>query len=239
MGDAKKTVLITGGADRIGRAMALAFAGAGYSVALHYRSSEEKALSAMQEIEAMGGECALYRADLREADEVSSLIERVCNVHDLGGLINNASIYVESSLKEGNTALMQEMFDLHFRAPYILTSSFARLQKQGVVINMLDTKISGNTTRHFDYLLSKKLLADYTKMAALQLAPHIRVNAIAPGAILAPPGQDDSYLDARAESIPLQKTGSLKQIANTALYLVENDFITGEIMYVDGGEHLQ
>lgn len=233
-----KAVLITGGADRIGRAMALTFAEMGYDVALHYLNSKEKAASTKQDILSMNRRCDLFRADLRDSSAVSSLITEVCNEYDLVSLVNNASVFVESSLLEGDHCLAQEMFDINFKAPSLLTKEFARRQKKGHIINMLDTKVSQNSTRHFDYLLSKKFLYDYTKMTALHLAPHIRVNGIAPGMILPPPGEDEKYLKKRSEEIPLQRPGSLEAIQSTLRYLVQNDFITGEVIYVDGGENL-
>ena len=238
MSNLKKTALITGGADRIGKAIALTCAGMGYDVALHYRNSKEKAELAKKEIEALGRNCSLYYTDLADADEAASLVAKVRRDHNLFCLVNNASIYSESSLVEGDSRIADEIYDVNFKAPYLLTKEFAQQKGQGVVINLLDTKISGNMTRYFDYLLSKKFLFDYTKMAAIQLAPNIRVNGIAPGAVLPPAGESDEYLENISKTIPLRRPGAVKYIQKAVQYILENDFITGEILNIDGGENL-
>jgi len=233
-----ETALVTGASDRIGREIALAFAEMGYDIALHYCSSEESAHRTKLQILEKGVNCTLFRADFKNPAEVFSLIENVCSNGDIGFLVNSASVFAESSILDRDYDAFDEIFNINFKAPYILTKEFARLSHKGMIINILDTQISRHATRHFDYLLTKKSLEDFTKMAALHLAPDIRVNGIAPGLILPPRGRDLEYLKGLAKEIPQKRVGTLSCIKGTIQYLVDNPFVTGQIIYVDGGENL-
>ena len=127
---------------------------------------------------------------------------------------------------------------VHVKAPYILTQEFARLCKAGSIINILDTHITENRTAHFDYLLSKKTLAAFTQQAAVSLAPKIRVNAIAPGLILPPVAEKADYLNRLAKKIPLKRKGNIENITHAVQFLAKNNYITGQVLFIDGGEHL-
>ena len=233
-----KSALITGSSDRIGKQIAICFAEMGFDIALHYFSSRVKAENIRQEILTKNVKCTLFKADFNNTTETISLIKDVCNTFRLKFLVNNASLFVESKLTQKDYRRFETLFNINFKAPYILTKEFARLVNEGMIINMLDTKIAKNDTKHFDYLLTKKFLVNFTKMSALNLAPYIRVNGIAPGLILPPRHKDLKYLEQLSKSIPLKKTGSLDGIRDTIKYLVNNDFITGQIIYLDGGENL-
>ena len=124
-------------------------------------------------------------------------------------------------------------------APFVLSREFARLAGRGKIINLLDTKIISSDRTHVAYLLSKQMLAALTSMCALEFAPNVTVNGIAPGLILPPPGKDDSYLEQLAQTVPLKRRGSPDDIADAARYLLQSDFVTGQIIYVDGGRHLR
>lgn len=233
-----KAALITGGSDRIGKEIAISFAEMGFDIALHYFESEKKAQRTRQEILARNVKCSVFQADFKSLEETLSLMKDVAECYDVQFLVNNASIFVKSSLLDTEHDIFAETFNINFNAPYILTKEFARLKKKGLIINVLDTKISKNTTDYFDYLLTKKFLEDFTKMSALHLSPDIRVNAIAPGNILSPRGKGLQYLQGLSENIPLKQTGDVDYIKNTVRYFVTNDFITGQVIYVDGGENL-
>lgn len=166
------------------------------------------------------------------------MFEAATKQFEINILINNASIFAESSLTDDNFNNIDNFFNINFKAPYILTKLFVRNYKEGLIINILDTKISKNKSVNFDYLLSKKALKDFTEMSAVALAPNFRVNGIAPGIILPPKGKDLEYLNNLVKRIPLKKVGSLKNITDTVKFLIFNDFITGQIFYIDGGENL-
>ena len=127
---------------------------------------------------------------------------------------------------------------INFKIPFLLTKSFARVFGKGNIINFVDTKVTKNSTVHLDYILSKKLLKDFTKISALELAPNIRVNGIAPGLILPPPGKDETYLLNLAKSIPLKTIGNLDEILKAVQFILDSYFFTGQILYIDGGDHL-
>lgn len=230
--------LVTGAADRIGKGLALALAESGYDIFLHYNSSTEKAENTQQLIEKTGRKCILKQADFRNEAEVHSLISDCVKEGSVEVLINNASVFIESNIETEGSALLEELFATNFKAPYTLTKQFVKHCGEGLIINLLDTKINQNQTGHLDYLLTKKALEAFTKLSAVQLAPEIRVNGIAPGLILPPEDKSDDYLQQRAKNIPLKKTGSVEQLARAMKFLIESPFVTGEIIYVDGGEHL-
>ncbi len=235
-----KSVLVTGGSDRLGRHIAMYFASIGYDVALHYSRSLEKARSTRQDIlSEYDVKCEIFKADFSNEQETQKLIPDVSPVFRISCLVNNASIFYENSFSDKPTSGLTAFFDVNFRAPYILTKQFAEIAPEGAsIINILDTKITMATTRHFDYLLSKKFLAVFTRQAAMELAPKIRVNGIAPGIILPPEGKDEEYIERMAESIPMQKRGYPENIINSVDFFTKDNFVTGQIIYNDGGENL-
>ena len=235
----KKAVLITGAAQRIGKSIALALASRGYDIALHFNRSQKEAAQLARAIRKMGVVCELFPCDLRDQDEVLLLLEKVYEKFSyLNVLINSTSIFQPSGIGRNGLKDLDDHWLVNFRSPFILTGEFARLYKKGLIINILDTKISQNKTAYMGYLLSKKSLADFTKLSAVDLAPHIRVNGISPGIILPPKGQGEGYLRKRASSIPLLKAGHVQHIVEAVNYLMDNEFVTGQNIFVDGGEHL-
>ncbi len=233
------TALITGGSKRIGQAICLKLSQLGFSIALHYQHSKVDAKKTAQLIKDQDGQCKIFSANLLNEKQVSSLIYKVNQTFpNLNLLINNASIFEKSNLKTATVDSFNKHFAIHLKAPFILTQSFAKICKKGQIINILDTNIVRNGSENFTYLLSKKALADFTKMAALELAPDIRVNAIAPGFILPPTDQTKINLKQRIAKIPLRQQGNIEQIAQTIEFLIKNFYLTGQIIFNDGGEHL-
>jgi len=231
--------LITGGAKRLGKAIALTLAQRGFDIAIHYNTNRNEAEATVKEIERLGRHCRLFAGNLADEDETKSLIPSVRKTFkNLNFLINSASIFKTSGIATRDTALLDAHYAINLRAPYILTAGFAEQCKKGQIINILDTHITKNKTSHAGYLLSKKSLADFTKMSALHLAPRIRVNGIAPGLILPPEGKGPGYLARLAKNIPLRRKGSTRNITQTVEFLLENDYLTGQIIFADGGEHL-
>jgi len=234
-----RTALVTGAGRRIGRAFSLGLADAGVHVVVHYLHSAAQGQALCTELEARGVKAWPLTADLADASAISTLLARA---RDMAGpvdvLINNASIF-EADTIEG---LSYEAMDRHLRvnawAPLILSREFARQTQRGHIINLLDAKLGSGDAGHVSYLLSKHLLAAMTRMVALEFAPRIAVNAVAPGLILPPPGQDMDYLERLSRSIPLQRVGSPEDVVQAALFLLRSEFVTGQVIHVDGGAHL-
>ena len=234
------TALVTGSAKRVARTIILKLSRLRFNIALHYHNSKKDALQTAREIEQNGVECELFRCDLSNSKETSQLIKKVAKrFPDLNLLINSASIFDKSSIKDVRLELLDKNFNVHVKAPLILSREFAKVCSDGNIINMLDTQVTRNKTKYFAYLLTKKTLAELTKMLAVELGPNIRVNAIAPGYILPPVWQDDKkYLRQLKEKLPLKKQGNPEQIAMCVESLLRNPYLTGQILFNDGGEHL-
>lgn len=234
-----KAALVTGAAQRIGAELALTLAEQGYDIALHYHRSRTEAEKTAIAIRKLGRACKLYAADLGRAENAKKMIAKVFkDFPQLEILVNNASIFKVVSFLETSVQSFDENFNLHLKSPFLLMQAFAHKVKKGQVINLIDSKVKHNSTTHFAYLLSKKSLLQLTEMAALALAPHIRVNAIAPGAILPPSGKSPTYLKKIIEKTPLKKAGTLGEIRQALLCLLYNPSLTGQCIYVDGGLQL-
>lgn len=235
----QETVLITGAGKRIGSKIAQELSVKGYAIALHYLHAKGEAENTCRLIRKKGGACEIFAADLTNTQEIQSLITNVTKkLPGLRILINNAAIFEKGSILNSSTELFDRHFQINLRAPYLLTQQFAKTCKHGLIINLLDRDITKHKTSHLAYLLSKKSLADLTELSALDLAPSIRVNAVAPGAILPPAGKNLSYLKAIAKKIPLKTTATPKDIALAIEFLINNHHMTGQTIFVDGGEHL-
>jgi NAD(P)-dependent dehydrogenase (short-subunit alcohol dehydrogenase family) len=235
-----KNVLITGAAKRIGRAIALGFASEGANIAIHYRSSKTEAEKLCLELDKKKVGYWLLQADFGKKADYESLVDHAFETAGhLDILVNNASVFPESTLQNVTFAGVMKNIEINSWAPFYISRAFARKVKQGAIVNMLDTRIRGFDLHHVAYILSKQILESLTRMMALEWAPGIRVNAVAPGLILPPDGKDNSYLDALTYSVPLKKHGNLHQITEAVLFLVKNEFTTGQILYVDGGRHIK
>ena len=155
-------------------------------------------------------------------------------------LVNNASIFERATIKDTDEEFLQRHFDINFKAPFFLMRDFASLSvKGGHIINIVDTRLAKAGTSYAAYLLSKKALSELTRMAAVEFAPGIRVNAIAPGLILPPEGEGEAYIEELAKRLPLRKRGDTKDVIRAVNYFMESEFVTGEILFIDGGEHLK
>lgn len=239
MANQEKVVLITGASRRLGQAMAFRLAQEGYTIALHYRSSEEDAKQTQLQIQKNGGVCHLFQADLHSRDACIDLIDRVKKeVGVLSVLINNASVFYDSAFADTDEMMLEEYLQIHFKTPFWLSQSFAKQVKQGNIINMLDSFVVRHSERFFTYLITKKMLKELTIMLARVLAPTIRVNAIAPGSVLPALDFDEVFMVHKKQTLPMQQTPTLDDIAQAALHILEQPYLTGHIMYVDGGEQL-
>ncbi len=221
-----KRALVTGGAVRVGKAIVEALQAEGVEVVVHYRDSEAaaKALSPHAE-----------RADLESMAECAALIERA---GPLDILINNASLFTKDRLADATPERALRELNVNLLAPMELMRQFAARAQTGAVINLLDRRVRANDAACLPYSISKKGLEELTKLAALDLAPGIRVNAVAPGPILPPPGSDGTGFAEMAGKVPLELFPSPADIAEAALFLLKADYCTGQVIYVDGGQHL-
>lgn len=235
----KEAVLITGSAIRLGKAIALGFAKKGYDIALHYNSSQEQAESTEAEIKELGVTCQLFKFDLANTKELEKNIEEVFNTFpDLNILVNSASAYIQADI--GNTKIedYEKLFDVNLKAPFFLSKYFAEKCKKGNIINIIDNKISFNQNSYAAYLLTKKNLAELTKLSALEFAPNIRVNGVSPGVIMPASSRSEEYMNYRINGIPLKMKGEEDNITEAIFSLIDNKFMTGQIITVDGGESL-
>ncbi|MCD6009740.1 MULTISPECIES: SDR family oxidoreductase [Halomonadaceae] len=234
-----KAALVTGGATRIGRFLALHLAQQGYDIALHYRHSSEQAIQVAQAIRDMGRGCECLPCDFHLGD-VEALIPRAkARFPKLCVLVNSASAYAAAAIAETPRSLLEEQFAVNLFAPFRLTRSFASEIGEGDIVNILDNKIAFNQPAYAAYLLAKKSLGELTRMAALEFAPRIRVNAIAPGVVLPASVRSDDYLAWRHGGIPLARQGELDELGQALDYLLKNRFVAGQTLFVDGGESLK
>lgn len=230
---------VTGSSDRIGKAIALELARSGFNLLLHYNSSYSKIEKVKSEIEAIGVAAETIQINFLDENDFDKIF---LDLKDRGiaveVLVNCASGFQPSGFADPGSELLQKQLKINFETAYLLTKAFARVFETGNIINLLDTKVEKNYTKNLDYILSKKLLKEFTKLSAVHFAPRFRVNAIAPGLILPPADKDQAYLLALARDIPLKTIGSLEEILKGLRYLLESRFVTGQILYIDGGDHL-
>ena len=153
-------------------------------------------------------------------------------------LVNNAAVFDKGGLRELDEAALLSEIQVNLMAPLFLVRAFAARAARGRVVNLLDRRVAGNEAGCLAYLLSKKALADFTRLAALELAPAFTVNGVAPGPVLLPPGTQETRVRDRAGRIPLGARPQPAQVAEAVLFLLKADAITGQVIYVDGGQHL-
>lgn len=232
-----RRALVTGAARRVGRQIALRLADEGASVCLHYRGSEQEAGALKAEVEARGAKAWLLRADF-DKGEYEGLVKRAAEA--AGGLdilVNNASVFPESRLEDMSFEGLMSNIRVNAWAPFVLMRELAALGG-GKVVNLLDARTGGYDWAHAEYILSKHLFAELTRMCAAAFAPGVVVNGINPGLILPPPGRGMDYLEGMERTVPLKRFGSPAEVAEAAIYLLRSEFLAGEVINVDGGRHL-
>jgi NAD(P)-dependent dehydrogenase (short-subunit alcohol dehydrogenase family) len=237
--------LVTGAAHRIGRALALSLAEAGYAVAVHHRDDEADAQALVDEIRAAGGTAAAVRADLAIEPQTKALIGQAADaVGPLTLLVNNASTFRYDHAGALDRATWDAHFEPNLRSPLVLAEGFAAQAPfddfggDPQIINLLDQRVWKPTPQFFSYTLTKTALWTATRMLAQALAPRIRVNAIGPGPTLPNAIEGEAGLQAEAAAIPLQRRTELADITGAARYLIDARAVTGQMIAVDGGQHL-
>ena len=238
-----RTALITGAADRIGAAIAKRLAADGWRVLVHYRSSAEQAHATVAAIKAAGGDAAPLKADLAKRPQRARLIAAATKPFGpLTLLVNNASVFERDSVFDLDEAAWDAHFTIHVEAPAFLARDFAAQLADGVhgnIINIVDGRVLDLSPALFSYTLSKSALWAMTRTLAQSLAPRIRVNAIAPGPTVAPPGVSPAAYRRRQAELPLGRGASPDEIADGVLTILATPSMTGQMIALDGGEHLE
>lgn len=237
----RKVALITGSARRIGSELSRHLAGKGWDLVLHYNSSFLQVQDLEEELKLAfpEGDYRIMQANLSNSAETENLIPNVISAYGrLDLLINNASIFKPGGVKDTSAELFDKHISINLRAPFILTQNFITHSDEGIIINICDTRITKNNSDYTAYNLSKKALWEFTKIAALEAAPKFRINALAPGLVLPPEGKSKKYFSNLATNTPLQKPAGLVPIIKSIDYILENENLTGQILFCNSGEQL-
>ena len=246
-----RTALVTGGAKRLGRAMALALAGAGFDIALHHGHSRAEAEATAAEIRAMipsgglfgGRRAVILSADLSREDETARLLPAATEaLGPIGVLVNNASTFERDEWHDATRESWDHHLEPNLRAPFVLAQAFARALPEGaegVVVNMLDERVWSLTPHFTSYTVSKAGLWALTQSLALALAPRIRVAGSGPGPALPSPRQSEEPSRAQSDSTPLHRGTSPEEVARALLAILSLPSFTGQMLALDGGQHLQ
>ena len=244
-----KVALVTGGAHRVGKAIVLALAREGVHVMVHYGRSADAAQETVRELETLGVDAATYSADLRNPDAIAPLFAATAERFGrLDILVNSAASFVKEPFDEITLDSWKNVMQTNLRAPFLCTQQAAPLMRQvqrpadepALIVNITDLSALYPWPDYVQHGVSKGGLVNLTVATANALAPDIRVNAIAPGAILPPPGvdADSEQWQNLGQKVPLKRTGSPDMIGHTVVFLAQNDYITGALIPVDGGEHI-
>jgi NAD(P)-dependent dehydrogenase (short-subunit alcohol dehydrogenase family) len=237
-----RTALVTGAGVRIGRAIALGLAKAGWAVAVHYRRSGDAARETVAEIEAAGGRAVAVAADLNDESQVETLVSRAADsLGPITCLINNASLFERDEALTATRESWNRHMEANLRAPFVLIQALARQLPDGQpgnVINLIDQRVWKLTPDFTSYTLSKAGLWTLTQTLAQALAPRIRVNAIAPGPTLPSSRQTEESFGRQVESLPLQRNPSLEEFSAAVSFILEAASFTGQMIALDGGQHL-
>lgn len=244
--------LVTGGSQRIGKAMAKALARRGMNVAIHYHNSKDLALKTVEELSQMGVKSAALFADFLKEEETETLIDKA--QYELGCtlnvLINNVSIFERDHIQNSGRELWDMHMEVNLRAPFVLTQKFSQivppaikndqgeLISSGCIINLVDQRVLRPTSEFATYTISKMALWDLTQTSAVTLAPDIRVNAIGPGPTLIAKGQSEGHFARQRQNTPLGRGASTNEVISTMEFYLDNPSITGQIVCLDGGKNM-
>jgi NAD(P)-dependent dehydrogenase (short-subunit alcohol dehydrogenase family) len=238
----RKVALVTGGAKRIGKAIARHLAAHGFAVAIHCHSSQEEGSVLAEEIKGDGGEAVVVTADLTNPQALETLVPQVREkLGPLQLLINNASIFNDDAADDFEWQNWDAHFAVHLKAPVALTRAMATALPEpleGMVVNIIDQRVHRLNPRFFSYTLSKSALWTATQTMAQAYAPRIRINAIGPGPTLKNNRQEDDDFAQQVDAILLQRGPELSEFGATIRYLWEARSVTGQMIAIDGGQHL-
>ncbi len=244
------TALVTGAGHRLGRAMALRLGALGARVVVHHNASVDAAEDVCARLVRMGAEAVPLQADLSDPGQAAGLVGRARKAagQPIRFLVNNAADFPKAKLADIEWTDLERSLRVDAWAPFALTRAFAAQAERvpdadmmgpvGAVVNLLDARIADYDWDHVGYHLAKRMLADLTQLSAVEFAPHITVNGVAPGPVLPPAGEGLGTLARWAKHLPLQRTPSPDDVADAALFLLGARSVTGQVIYVDGGRHL-
>jgi NAD(P)-dependent dehydrogenase (short-subunit alcohol dehydrogenase family) len=240
--DPLKIALVTGAGKRVGRAIALDLARHGFILAVHANTSPDAAEETVSMIEAAGGTAAVFIADLSDPASPAHLVSAVVDRFGAPSLlVNNASIFESDTADTFDPELFDRHMAVHVKAPAALAAAMARHlpdDREGLVVNLIDQRVKRLTPNFFSYTLSKSALWTATRTMAMTYAPKIRVNAIGPGPTLRSPRQSEAEFARQVAAVPLQRAPELDEFGATIRYFWDNRSITGQMIALDGGQHL-
>jgi pteridine reductase len=233
--------LVTGGAVRVGRALSLGLAEAGFNVVVHYNTSEGAAREVERKITGLGRRALLASGDVSESRDITRIagqVEREFGRLDV--LVNSASNFHATPVMDVTEEEWDRVMAVNLKAPFLLAQATGRLlaESRGCIVNILDLSAVQAWTSHPHHAVSKAGLLHLTRVLAKAMAPHVRVNAVAPGTVLPPEGYDAEALERERRRTPLGTLGTPQDVVRTVLFLQASPFITGEMILVDGGLHL-
>jgi pteridine reductase len=239
---AGRVALVTGAGRRVGRALAVALGARGMHVIVHYHASSAGAEETVRLVTRAGGSGEALRADLGDTGDAERLIDRAIAARgSLDVLVNSAAVMLRTPLGETAATDWDAMFALNVRAPYFLTQRAAPALRasRGSVVNIADLAAFETWPAYVPHGLTKAAVVQMTRALARVLAPHVRVNAIAPGVVLLPEGWSEAAAERLRETTPLERLGSPEDVAGAMLYLLDAGYVTGEVITVDGGRHIR
>ena len=237
----RKVALVTGGAVRLGRAVTLGLAEAGYDLMIHYHSSEGPARETAREVEALGRRACTVRADLAGGAGVGRVVDAVSRAYGrLDLLVNGAASFEQADLLDVDEEAWDRVMATNLKGPFLLVRAAASLLRdsRGSIVNMVDLSAFQPWIRYPHHGVSKAGLMHLTRVLARVMAPHVRVNAIAPGTILLPDGATEAKRQWATENSLLKRVGTPEDVARTIIFMTETDFVTGAVYFVDGGRAL-
>jgi len=233
-----KTILVTGGARRVGKILALACARAGANVVIHHAHSDSEAEVAQKKITELGHRAWVFKADFADSSQAKNLIARISEFTRLDGLVNSSAIFSSVSLENTSMEEWEKHIAINLTAPFLLSQAFAKQAPDNArIVNIVDWRALRPGADHFPYTISKAALASMTKSLAVALAPRVIVNGLALGAILPP--SDGRAKNDIIKNVPAGRWAEESEIEEALLFLLTGPaYITGEIIHLDGGRHL-
>jgi pteridine reductase len=237
-----RVAMVTGAGRRVGRALAVALGARGMRVVVHYGSSAEEAHETARRIRAAGGLATIIQADLRDVAAAEQLVARALEQEgELFALVNSAAVMLRTPVGETTPAEWDDMFALNVRAPYFLSQRAAPALRaaHGAIVNVADLAAFETWPAYVPHGMTKAAIVQMTRALAHALAPDVRVNAVAPGVVLLPDGWSEADAEHLRHTTPLQRLGTPEDVAAAVIYLLEAEYVTGEVIRVDGGRHVR